>query len=93
VVCGAHLYCSRREHAATFAVNAELVARQWQHCAWTVPLRPPMDAEHEAGQAASTVFQVFGMARSGIEPHLPGLVGRAQPVCCASVAAVSSGIN
>jgi len=32
------------------------------------PLHPPINAEHEAGQAASTVFQVFGATPPGIEP-------------------------
>ena len=38
-----------------------------------------INAEHEAGQAASNVFQFFGVTRPGIEPLLPGLVARAQP--------------
>jgi len=39
---------------------------------------PPIKAEHEAGQGACTVFQVFGMTRPGIEPILPALEGRDQ---------------
>ena len=37
----------------------------------------PLDAEYEAGQAATTFFQVFGMARPGTDPILPALVARA----------------
>jgi len=37
-------------HAATFVVNAALVASQWQFRAWTVTLHPPINAEYEAGQ-------------------------------------------
>ena len=37
-----------------------------------------INAEHEAGQAASTVFQVFGVTRSRFEPSVPALVARAQ---------------
>jgi len=44
-----------------------------------LPLHPPIDTEHEAGQDASTVFQIFGMTRQGIELSLPALVARAQP--------------
>jgi len=40
-------------HTAIFAVNAALVASQWQ--------LELTNAEHEAGQAASIVFQVFGI--------------------------------
>jgi len=35
--------------------------------------------EHEDRQAASSVFQVFGMTRLGIEPSLAAFVARAQP--------------
>ena len=66
-------------NAAAFAVNAALVARQWQHRAWTVSLHPPINVEHEAGQAASIDFQVFDVTRLGIEPNLPAPVARAQP--------------
>jgi len=44
-------------HAATFAVNAALVASQWQYRARTVPSHQSINAEHEVGQAASTIFQ------------------------------------
>jgi len=40
---------------------------------------PSINAEHEAGQAASAAFQVFGTTRPGIEPSLPALVVRAEP--------------
>ena len=62
VVCGrpSPLACAVG-HATDFAVNAALVARQWQHRASTVSLYPPIKAEHEAGQAASTIFQVFSI--------------------------------
>jgi len=46
-------------HAAVFAVNATLVASQWQHSAWTVRLHPSINVENEAGQAASNIFQIF----------------------------------
>ena len=36
-------------------------------------------AEHAAGQAARTVFQVFCMTRLGIGPSLPAVVARVQP--------------
>jgi len=39
-----------------FAANAALVANQWQHCTWIVPLHPTIYAIHEAGQTASTMF-------------------------------------
>jgi len=48
-----------------FAVNAALVASQWQYCAWTVTSLLPFNAEHEAGQASSIVFQGFGMTWPG----------------------------
>jgi len=64
-------------HAATFAVNTELVASQWQHRARAVSLHPSINAEREAGQVASPVFQVFDMTRLGIEPKLPAAVARA----------------
>ena len=41
-------------------------------------LHPPINAEHEAGQAASTFFQFFGMTRPRIEPSLKASVARAQ---------------
>ena len=63
----------------TFTVNAAQVASQWHHRASTVSLHPPINAEHEAGQAASTIFQVFCMTRQGIEPRPPALAARAQP--------------
>ena len=59
--------------ASTSVLNAALVTSQWQHRF----LEPTHNAEHEAGQAASTVFQVFGVTRPGIEPMLPALVARA----------------
>jgi len=65
-------------HAAIFAVNAALVTSWWQHRAWSVPLQPPINAEHEVEQGASTVFQVFGTTRRGIEPSLPVLVASAR---------------
>jgi len=39
--------------------KAATMGNRWQHCAWTVPLQPPINAEHEAGQAASIVFEVW----------------------------------
>jgi len=55
-----------------------MVTNQWQHRMRTVSLHPLINTEHEAGQAASTVFQVFSIARQGIVPVLPALVARAQ---------------
>jgi len=46
--------------------------------AWIVPLHPPINAEYEAGQAASSVFQIFGMTWPGIGLSLPALVARDQ---------------
>jgi len=45
-----------------------LMTRQWQHRASSVPLHPPINAEHEAGQEACAVFQIFGMTRPGTRP-------------------------
>ena len=36
--------------------------------AFCAALHPPINAEHEGGQVASTVFLVFGVTRPGIEP-------------------------
>jgi len=44
----------------------------------------PINAEHGAGQAASTVFQVFGITRSGIEVSLPALMAHAQSTASSS---------
>ena len=69
-------------YAAAFAVNAALLAGQWQRRAWTVPLHPLINAQHEAEQTASTNSQVFDMIRPvcpGIESSLPALVANAQP--------------
>jgi len=38
----------------------------------------PSFTEHEGGQAASAVFQGFGMTRSGLELSLPASVARAR---------------
>jgi len=61
MVCG-HLFpltCAVG-HAAAFAVNAALVASQWQRRTWNAPVHPPINAEHET---TSNVYQVFGMIR------------------------------
>jgi len=39
----------------------------------TVSLHPPINAEHEAGQATSTIFQFFGV--------WPGRESNPQPSC------------
>jgi len=57
------LLCSAG-HAAAFAVNAAFMSNQWQHRASTVPSHPSINAEHEAGQVAGAIFQVFGMKRN-----------------------------
>jgi len=41
-------------------------------------LHPPYNAGHEAGQAASTVVQVFSMTQPGMKLSLPTLVAYAQ---------------
>jgi len=51
-------------HAATFTVNAALVA---------APLHLFI-TKHVAGQAVNTAFQVFGMAQQGFEPSLSASV-------------------
>jgi len=61
-------------------VDAALVASQWQHRALSFAFHPPTNAEHEGGQAARTVFNVFIITRPGIEPNLPTLVAYAQPI-------------
>jgi len=45
-----------------FRSEAALVVSQWQHRVWAVQLHPPIKGDHKAGQAASIVFQVFGVA-------------------------------
>jgi len=62
--------CLRRGPRGCLAVNGALVESLWQHHAWTVPLHPPTSAKHRAGQAASTVFQVFSTS------SLPGFRSR-----------------
>jgi len=42
-------------------------------------LHPPISAEHVAGQAASTVVQMFGMTRPGFETSPPAFAARVQP--------------
>ena len=51
----------------------------WRVNGGAAPLHPPINAELEAGQGSSTVFQAFGVARLGIEPKLRTLMARAQP--------------
>jgi len=46
-------------HATAFTVNAALVVMRWQHYTCTVLLHPLTNADHEAEQAASTIFQAF----------------------------------
>jgi len=60
-------------HTSTFAMDAALVASQWQRRAWTVSLHP-----WHAGQVASIVLHVFVMTRPGIDPSLPALLEHAQ---------------
>jgi len=79
---------------AVIAVNAALVVSQRQHCAeasgepmaalhwWWAngsTARKLFLCTHEAAQAASTVCQVFGMARPGIDPDLRVSVAHSQP--------------
>ena len=40
---------------------------------------PPTNVEHEAGQAANTIFQAFCTTSLEIKPRLPAPVARAQP--------------
>ena len=58
-------------HVAAFAVNAALVASQWQYHAWTFTLTHPLTPRTEPLS--------LRYARPGIESNLPGLVTRAQP--------------
>jgi len=44
-----------------------------------LPLPPPANAEYEAEQVASTILQVLGITRPGIESSLPALLTCAQP--------------
>jgi len=60
--------------AAAFAVNAALGASQWQHRVRTVFLHPPINTYQDAGQAANSVFQVYGVTQPGTEPSVPDLV-------------------
>jgi len=78
-------------HAAAFAVNAALMASQWQHRAWFI------NAKYDAGQAPITVFKVFGVTRLCRDPnqtyqlpcrvlnqlyHLAGISLRKRPKPC-----------
>jgi len=49
-------------------------------------LRPPINAEHEARQAASVVYKVFGATRLGIEHSTYSSSG----ACCISLQYFSS---
>jgi len=42
------LFLRRRTQSSTFAVNAALVASQWQHRASTVPLYPPINVMYRS---------------------------------------------
>ena len=57
VVCGAHarLLCAV-DRTTSFAVNAELVAGQQHHRAWSFPLHQPINAEYD-GQAEVPFFK------------------------------------
>ena len=63
--------CLRRGPCGCFAVR--WWRSQRQHCAWTVSLHPPSNAEHEAGQAAT----VWPDRESN--PAYQALVARVQP--------------
>ena len=58
--------------------GAALVASRWKLWARNFQLHLSTDVEHDGGKVANAVFQVFGMARSGIEPSLPTTEARAQ---------------
>jgi len=58
-------------YAAAFTVNLALVLSQWQHNAETVSVHPLINAKHNAGQAANTIFQVISMTQQEIKPNLP----------------------
>ena len=70
-------------HVAVFAVNAALVASQWQHRAGTVDLRraSPLACNRPPGwgQVARSMFEVFGMTLPGIAPNLPATMAHAKP--------------
>jgi len=44
---------------------------KWQHRALTVSLNPSTNAQNEAGTAAITAFEVFGMTQQEIEHGFP----------------------
>jgi len=58
-------------HAATFAVNAALVASQWQRRAFSLSFRRT-NPEQEAGQTTNIDFGVFDS--SGIDLSLSDLM-------------------
>ena len=71
--CPSPLPCTG-SHADLFAVNATLNGKSMaEPC-----VNRLFNGEDEAGQPARTVFQVLGMARSGIKTILPALVVRIQ---------------
>jgi len=49
-------------HAAAFTVNVALVVSQWTHCAWNILLHSPINVKHKAGQATSSIFQLFSVS-------------------------------
>ena len=63
-------------YAAIFVVNAAIMASKRQHHARVNCFFAPICQRRARGW---TVFQVFGMTLSGIEPTLPAVVRRAQP--------------
>jgi len=58
--------------------TAEHLENNWHQRTWRFSLHLFINAEHEARQAASTVFQIFGMTWPGFEPTLLALVACAQ---------------
>jgi len=71
--CPSPLFCTG-SHSDLFAVNATLNGKSLaEPC-----VNRLFNGEDEAGQPASTVFQVLVMARSGIKSILPALVVRIQ---------------
>jgi len=69
--------CAVRQPTA-FAVSAALVPGQWQHRALTVYLHLAI-TEHEVGQAANIVYQVFSVTQLGFASSLPASVTRSRP--------------
>jgi len=56
-------------HAAVFAVNAALVASQWQQRAWSLPLHPLINASLWPVQRRWTGHKHVPLCKSSIWPN------------------------